>query len=180
MKYTAKYLDETFFAQKTLKAAKELIGCYLVRRIGKKIERYKITETEAYIGPHDLASHSSKGRTKRTEVMFAEPGTIYIYMIYGMYFMLNIVTEKKDFPAAILIRGAGEYVGPGRLAKALEIDKRLNGLKAIPENGLWFEPRDEPVDEKIAKIKIKKSKRVGVDYAGPIWAEKEYRFVLEK
>jgi DNA-3-methyladenine glycosylase len=173
MKYAAKYLDQTFFVQKTLKAAKKLVGCYLVRKIGKKIYRIKITETEAYIGPHDLACHSAKGRTKRTEIMYAEPGTIYIYIIYGVYFMLNIVTEKKDFPAAILIRGAGEWVGPGRLAKALEIDKKLNGLKAVPENGLWFEPRDEDF-----KGKIKKSKRIGIDYAGPIWADKEYRFIL--
>ena len=169
------YLDENFFAQKTLKAAKDLIGCYLVRKVGKKTHRLLITETEAYIGPHDLACHSSKGRTTRTEIMFGEPGRIYIYMIYGMYFMLNIVTEKKDYPAAILIRGAGEYVGPGRLCKALSIDKKLNGLKAVPKNGLWFEPRDENFK---SKGKIKKSKRIGVNYAGPIWAEKEYRFVL--
>jgi DNA-3-methyladenine glycosylase len=170
-----KYLDETFFAQKTLKAAKELVGCYLVRKIGKKMYRLKIAETEAYVGPHDLASHSSKGRTERTEIMFAEPGTIYIYMIYGMYFMLNIVTEKKGFPAAILIRGAGEWGGPGRLSRALQIDQKLNGKKAVPDNGLWFEPRDENF-----KVKIKKTKRIGIDYAGPIWAEKEYRFVLEE
>ncbi len=168
------YLDEHFFNQKTRKAAKDLVGCYLVRKIGNKTVRLKITETEAYVGPHDLACHSSKGRTKRTEIMFAEPGTIYIYMIYGMYFMLNIVTEKKDYPAAILIRGAGEYVGPGRLTKALEIDKKINNLKAVPKNGLWFEAREENF-----KGKIKKSKRVGVSYAGPIWAEKEYRFTLQ-
>ncbi len=170
-----KYLDETFFGELTLKAAKDLVGCYLCRKVGKKVVRLMVTETEAYIGPHDLASHSSKGRTARTEVMFAEPGTIYVYMIYGMYFMLNIVTEKKDFPSAILIRGVGKYDGPGKLAKALGIDKRLNGLKAEPKNGLWFEPRDPGV-----RIKIKKSKRVGVEYAGPVWAEKEYRFIWEK
>lgn len=166
-----KYLDEAFFGQKTLKAAKALVGCYLCRKIEGKTERYLVTETEAYIGPQDLASHSSKGRTKRTEVMYMEPGTIYIYMIYGMYFLLNIVTEEKDYPAAILIRGAGDIVGPGRLGRTLEIDLKLNNKKAVPENGLWFEPTD-------TKVKVRKSKRVGVDYAGPVWAEKEYRFTL--
>jgi DNA-3-methyladenine glycosylase len=175
-----KILDETFFAQKTLKIARDLIGCYLVRKVGNKTFRLKITEVEAYVGPHDLASHSAKGRTARTEVMFGDPGTLYIFMIYGMYFMLNVVTEERDFASAILIRGAGPYSRPGRLTKALEIDKNLNGKKAVPENGLWFEPRDMPLKGKIEKIKIKKTKRIGISHAGPIWAEKEYRFVLEE
>ncbi len=168
-----KYLDESFFSQKTLKAAKDLVGCYLVLKSGDKKVRLMITETEAYVGPHDLASHSSKGRTARTEVMFAEPGTIYIYLIYGMYYMLNIVTEEKNFPAAILIRGVEGFDGPGKLTKALGITKILNGKKAIPETGLYFEPRDPDF-----KGTILKSKRIGVDYAGPIWTEKEYRFTL--
>lgn len=197
-------LDSRFFSQKTLKVAKDLIGCYLMREIDGEVCRYKITETEAYVGPHDLASHSSKGRTARTEVMFAEPGTIYIYMIYGMYFMLNIVTEKKDYPAAVLIRGV-TYVGnnsraegdfdknkklngPGKLTKAIKIDKILNGVMATRNNGLWFEAGEHLLDgksknnsEKIPKrkFKIKRTKRVGVDYAGPVWAEKEYRFIME-
>lgn len=87
--------------------------------------------------------------------------------------MLNIVTEEKDYPAAVLIRGAGNYIGPGRLTKALKIDKSLNGLLAIPENGLWFEKRDE-------KVKIVKSKRIGVNYAGPIWSEKKFRFCAQE
>lgn len=165
-------LNAAFFTQNTLTVARELIGCYLVRRIGEHTFRLKITETEGYVGPHDLACHASKGRTKRTEVMFGEAGTLYVYMIYGMYFMLNVITEEKGFPAAVLIRSAGAHVGPGRLTRALEIDLRLNGKQAIPENGLWFEKRDMPVGT------IKTTKRIGIAYAGPIWAEKEYRFVL--
>lgn len=178
-----KYLDEKFFLQKTLRAAEDLVGCYIVRKIGKKKIKLLITETEAYIGPHDLACHSSKGRTKRTEIMFGEPGTIYVYMIYGIHFMLNIVTEKKDYPAAILVRGAGEYTGPGKLSKVLEINMKLNGKKAVPQNGIWFEPHEDVIEgkkEKSKKIRIKKAKRIGVEYAGPIWAEKKYRFVLGK
>lgn len=166
-------LGKEFFGQKTLKAAEALVGCFLAMKNKNKVERFLITETEAYVGPHDLASHSSKGHTRRTEIMFGEPGTLYIYLIYGMYYMLNIVTEEKDFPAAILIRGIEGYEGPGKLTKALGIKKDLNGKKAIPENGLWFEPR-----EKGRKIKVQKSKRIGVNYAGPIWSEKEYRFTL--
>lgn len=168
-----RHLGSDFFRRKTLKVAQDLIGCYLCRKVGKNVERYLVTEVEAYIGPHDLASHSSKGRTQRTEVMYAEAGTIYVYMIYGMYFMLNIVTEEKEYPAAVLIRGAGKYAGPGRLARALLIDKTLNGKMAVPKNGLWFESREGK------RPKIKKLKRVGVDYAGPVWAEKEYRFLLD-
>src|SRR3989344_3265504 len=98
-------LDEKFFNRKTLAVARDLIGCFLVRRFKGKTFRLKITETEAYIGPHDLASHASKGRTARTEIMFGKAGTLYIYFIYGMYYMLNIVTEKAGYPAAVLIRG---------------------------------------------------------------------------
>jgi DNA-3-methyladenine glycosylase len=98
-------LDQNFYQRDTRKVAQELLGCILVRKLGRKIIKAVITETEAYKGENDLASHASKGRTPRTEMMFGEAGHAYIYMIYGMYFMLNIVTEKKDYPAAVLIRG---------------------------------------------------------------------------
>jgi DNA-3-methyladenine glycosylase len=166
-------LKKEFFAQKTLCVAKDLIGCYLCIKNNDKTHRLLITETEAYIGPHDLASHSSKGRTRRTEVMFDEPGTLYIYFVYGMYYMLNVVTEKKDYPAAVLIRGAGIYNGPGKLTTALSITKDLNGKKAQKKNSLWFESRDSN-----QKLKIKKTPRIGVLYAGPIWSKKHYRFIL--
>jgi DNA-3-methyladenine glycosylase len=168
-------LDKKFFARKTLRVAPDLLGKYLVRKVGKKTVREKITEVEAYVGPHDLASHSSKGRTLRTEVMYAEAGTIYIYFIYGMYFMLNIVTEEKDFPAAILIRATETLKGPGVLTRELAIDKNLNGKLANKKAGLWFEDTGEKINVK----KIKKSPRIGVNYAGPVWSAKKYRFTLE-
>ena len=98
-------LKRGFYNRNTLDVAKDLLGCFLIRKIGNKIIKAMITETEAYRGTDDLASHASRGRTPRTELMFGEAGHAYIYMIYGMYHCFNIVTEKKDFPAAVLIRG---------------------------------------------------------------------------
>ncbi len=167
-------IQPEFFKRKTLVVAKDLLGCYIVRKIGRKIERYRITEVEAYIGPHDLACHSSKGRTKRTEVMYGEAGHFYVYFIYGMHWLLNVVTEKKGFPSAILIRGVEGVKGPGRVTKKLHINGKFHGIGAAEKNGLWFEPRDKNL-----KFKIKRSARIGVDYAGPIWAKKEYRFELK-
>jgi DNA-3-methyladenine glycosylase len=167
-------LPQSFFNRKTLKVAKELIGKYLVREIDGKIIRQKITEAEAYVGPHDLACHSSRGRTARCEPMFAEAGTIYVYFTYGMHWMLNIVTEEKDFPAAVLIRGTSEVSGPARLTKALQIDKKLNGLKLGKESGLWLEDGILRASDRIAR-----TPRIGVAYAKGGWAEKLYRFVLK-
>lgn len=169
-----KKLSKKFFEDKTLKVAPKLLGKLLVRKIGSEIIREKITEVEAYVGPHDLACHSSKGRTKRTEVMHEKAGTIYVYLIYGMYWMLNIVTEDKDFPAAILIRGTKNFKGPGRLTCELKIDKTLNGKILGKESGLWIEDGEE-----VMSTNILKTPRIGVSYAGEVWANKPYRFVLK-
>lgn len=173
-------LGKKFYNRNTLKVAKDLLGCFLVRKIGNKTIKAMITETEAYRGENDLASHASKGRTPRTELMFGEPGKAYIYMIYGMYHCLNIVTEKKDFPAAILIRGLTnpcewkankrEWVpmentpkldGPGKLCKLLQIDRKLNGWDMSKGDKLWI---IKPA-QKISKKLIKADKRIGIDYA---------------
>ncbi len=167
-------LTQSFFQRNVVEVAEDLIGCYLVREIDNKEERYVITETEAYDGCEDLACHASKGRTTRTEVMFGEAGHIYIYLIYGMYWMLNIVTGEKDYPAAVLIRGVEDVNGPGRLTKRLQINKNLNGKALGKESGLWIEKSDKDLVRT-----IEKSARVGVDYAGPIWAKKEWRFILK-
>lgn len=172
-------LPQSFYNRRTLSVAQELLGCFLVRRIGKKLIRAKIVETEAYNGPKDLASHASCGLTPRNKIMFGEPGYIYVYFTYGMHFMLNIVTEKKGYPAAVLIRGVvvennGKEKfctnGPARLTKVLHIDKKFNGLPIFTKKyGLWVEERDSK------KVKIKKAKRVGIDYAGT-YREKMWRF----
>src|SRR3989338_5802834 len=101
-----KILTRAFFNRPTLKVAEELIGKFLVRKIGRKEVALMIVETEAYGGSRDLASHARSGKTKRNFPMFEEAGTIYVYFTYGMHWMLNIVTGKKEEPAAVLIRGA--------------------------------------------------------------------------
>ena len=163
-----KILPKQFYARNTLEVAQELLGCFLVREYHGKVWRARITETEAYAGEDDLASHASRGRTPRTELMYGEPGRAYVYMIYGMYYCLNIVTEKKDFPAAVLIRSVKiedidhkKTNGPGKLCKFLKIDKKLNGWDMTKGEKLWIEARDP----KTKLPRIKKSKRIGVDYA---------------
>lgn len=167
-------LTDSFFNRKTLKVARELIGKYLVRELDGKIIRQKITETEAYIGPHDLACHSSRGKTERNKIMFCKAGTIYAYFTYGMHWMLNIVTEAEDFPAAVLIRGTENISGPARLTKALQIDKKLNGKKLGKKSGLWIED-----GESVPSRLIVRTPRIGISYAGD-WVDKPYRFVLAK
>lgn len=168
----------SFFNRPALVVAKDLVGCYLVRRDTYGIARYLITETEAYIGPHDLASHSSKGRTKRTEVMYQQAGTIYVYLIYGMHNMLNIVTDEKEYPAAVLIRAVedGDTIinGPGKVAKYLHIDRTLNNKLLGKESNVWIE-----IPPTRSSRKIIRTPRIGVAYAEPIWAEKKYRFILQ-
>jgi DNA-3-methyladenine glycosylase len=161
-----------FYARGAITVAKDLLGKVLVRRVNGRQLTAVIHETEAYIGPHDLACHASKGRTARTEVMFGPAGYWYVYFIDGIHWMLNVVTGDVDHPAAVLIRGAGEWTGPARLTKALAIDKRLNGLPAALASGLWIEDRGV----RIPRGRIQRTPRIGVDYAGD-WAHKPYRFV---
>jgi DNA-3-methyladenine glycosylase len=167
-------LTHSFFNRPAEEVARDLLGCALCVNINGKVHRHVIHETEAYIGPHDLASHASKGRTPRTDMMFRKAGTIYIYLIYGMYEMLNFVTGEVDYPAAVLIRGAGEYTGPGKLTKALTITRALNGKMVGKTTGLWVEERTEV----IPNTHIVCTSRIGVAYAKE-WAHKELRFILK-
>lgn len=170
-----KILKKDFFNRDTKIVAKELLGKFLVRKIDDNEIFAMITKTEAYDGPHDLASHASKGKTKRTKVMFGHPGIFYVYLVYGMYDMLNVVTREKEYPAAVLIRGVENFNGPGKVTKFFGIDKKFNNVVARKSTGLWFEDRGV----KIPKSHIKKLPRVGVNYAGPIWSAKKWRFVLQ-
>lgn len=171
-----KILKKEFFNRSALDIAPELLGKYLVRKVGKKETALKITEVEAYDGHEDKASHAHKGKTERTEVMFGEPGVWYVYLIYGMYNMLNIVTGPKEYPAAILVRGVESINGPGKLTRELKITRSLNKKVANKASGLWIEDRGEVV----VKNNIKKTPRIGVSYAEPVWSKKHYRFVLKK
>jgi len=170
-----KVLKQAFFQRPVLEVAPELLGKYLVHNDGQRETALMITETEAYDGEHDLACHAAKGRTARTEVMFGEAGVWYVYLVYGMHEMLNIVTSEPDYPAAVLIRAVAGQAGPGKLTKALNIDRRYNGHRAKKSTGLWLEDRGVVVELR----QIAKAPRIGVDYAGK-WAKKPWRFTLEK
>jgi DNA-3-methyladenine glycosylase len=168
-------LKRSYFNRSTLVVARSLLGKYLVRENGNGRIAGRIVEVEAYVGPHDLACHASKGRTMRTDVLFGPPGISYVYMIYGMYHCLNVVTEKAEFPAAVLIRALeidGTLIdGPGRLCRALDIDRSLNRLDMTAGRHLWFEDRGA----KISSERVGTFPRIGVAYAGA-WARKPYRF----
>ena len=182
-------IPHSFYEQKTIDVAKQLLGKYLVRKHpeGKTIGR--IVETEAYIGPQDLACHASRGRTARTEVMFGPAGRAYVYFIYGFYNMLNLVTEATNYPAAVLIRAVEPMdgielmktrrqngslrnlaSGPGKLCQAFAVDRTLNGAD-LSGNVLYVEDRSEPA------ANIRATPRIGVDYAGK-WKSKTYRFLI--
>ncbi|HTK33315.1 MAG TPA: DNA-3-methyladenine glycosylase, partial [Candidatus Paceibacterota bacterium] len=163
-------LPQSFFNRKAQKVAEDLLGCYLVRKTGKKEEKYMIVETEAYDGFDDRASHAWRGKTKRNEIMFGHPGFWYVYFVYGVHWMLNVVTGEKDYPSAVLIRGVAEAKGPGKLTKLLKIDRDFNTKKLGGD--LWIEKRDMEIKKK----DIQRTPRIGVAYAGPIWSQKKYRF----
>lgn len=165
-------IGREFFERPAARVARELIGTRLARQVDGRRLSFAITETEAYEGVKDLASHSSRGRTARTEIMFGPAGRFYIYRIYGLHWMLNIVTGEVGEATAVLIRGLDGVVGPGRVAAALAVDASLRGKPASPISGLWFqypEDSDSP--------RIKRTARIGVEYAGPVWANRKLRFV---
>jgi DNA-3-methyladenine glycosylase len=169
----AQVLDPSFFARPAAVVARALLGKNLIRQVGGSVTSSIINETEAYEGPHDLACHAARGRTKRTEVMFGPPGTLYVYLVYGMHWMLNVVTCQTGYPAAVLIRGVDGISGPGRVCSALKVGQSLNGRPANLSSGLWFEEGSLP------RRKVVRTPRIGVAYAGPIWSTKKLRFVLD-
>lgn len=165
-------LLRNFFIRDVLHVAPELAGKILViRSKDNSIQRFIITETEAYRGTEDKACHASKGRTSRTEVMYHEGGKIYVYFVYGMYWMLNFVAGEKDIPQAALIRGIEGYNGPGKLTKAIGIDKSFYGEDLVTSNRIWIEDTG-------LKVTIKTSTRIGVNYAGETWKNKPWRYSL--
>ena len=157
--------------------ARDLLGMHLVHDDGTTIRRGRIVETEAYQGPRDRAAHSARGRTPRTEVMFGPPGHAYVYFIYGFWNCLNVVTAAPGVPHAVLLRAleplaglAGRTCGPGLLCRAMHIDRRLNGIDLLGDV-LWLE---HPPGGS-APVRVGRSGRIGVDYAGE-WARKPWRF----
>ena len=171
-------MNKKFFEHDARVVAKELLGMELVRKEGSKITRAMIVETEAYCGFQDRVSHSYKGQTKRNTPMFAGPGTIYVYLIYGMYHCLNFVTRPVNHPHAVLIRGIkilpnGPRIdGPGRLTRALSVTAKQNNQNIFTSKALSLGRRI------VRPQKIRKTARIGIKYAGPD-ALKLWRYVLE-
>jgi DNA-3-methyladenine glycosylase len=167
-------LPREFFVRDVLLVAPELIGKILVvRSSGKILNNYVITETEAYRGSEDEACHASMGRTKRNEVMFLQGGRIYVYFVYGMYWMLNVVTGGENDPQAALIRGVTGYDGPGKLTRALGIGKSFYGEDLTTSERIWIE------DTGLAPL-VKTTRRIGINYAGEEWKNKPWRYYLEE
>ncbi|MBA3850269.1 MAG: 3-methyladenine DNA glycosylase [Opitutus sp.] len=163
---------ECWLEKDAVTLARSLLGKVLVRTTPVGRETRVILETEAYLGARDLACHASKGRTARTEVMFGAGGVWYVYLCYGIHEMLNLVVGPAEFPAAVLIRGVEGAAGPGRLTKQLGVDRRLNAAPALPSSGLHIEDHGIVVP----RGKVMVGPRVGIDYAGPVWAAKPWRF----
>jgi DNA-3-methyladenine glycosylase len=172
-------LPRSFYDRDTIVVAKELLGKYLIHA-ARGVERVgKIVEVEAYLGPHDLAAHSTKGLTERTKVMFGPPGHAYVYLIYGMYHCMNVVTERAGHASAVLLRAIepvkiikDRTCGPGLLCRAMKIDRRLNAHDLLSDN--FFIASSEK-SEPFATVK---RPRIGVDYAKH-WAKRHLRFYIK-
>src|SRR5690348_16164004 len=172
-------LPRAFYDRDTMVVARELLGKFIVHQSHGVKRIGRIVEVEAYLGPHDLAAHSAKGRTERTKVMFGPPGHAYVYLIYGMYHCMNVVTEREGHASAVLLRAvepvkhvAGRTQGPGLLCRAMHIDRRLNAHDLLSDDFYIAAPaRVEP-------FVIVKRPRVGVDYARH-WAKRHLRFYIK-
>lgn len=162
-----------FYKQDALTLAEKLLGKILVRVNEDGIaNQYKITETEAYLGEEDTACHANKGRTPRTDIMYSDGGKVYVYLIYGMYWMLNVVTGMENHPQAVLIRGIDNIIGSGKVGRELKIDKSFYGENLISSKRIWIENAIEVTDFTTAP-------RIGIDYAGEEWKIKPWRFILK-
>lgn len=161
-------LPYEFYHRPCLEVARDLVGKVLVHN-GQKL---RISETEAYCGESDTACHASKGRTKRTEVMYRQAGTVYVYLCYGIHWMLNIVTGEIDQPEAVLIRACLDAEGPGKLTKKLAITGELNRTSVVDASGIWIE------DDGFA-CEVVTDKRVGIGYASREDQNRLWRFKLK-
>jgi len=165
-------LPQEFYTRDVLDVAPDLIGKNLIVRMNDNTCRsFQLTEVEAYRGEDDKACHASKGRTERTSVMFGIGGHLYVYLIYGMYWMLNIVTGEKDNPQAVLLRGAQGINGPGKLTRELGIDRSFYGENLVTSTRIWLEDSGQRLDYKTGP-------RIGIDYAGEYWKSVPWRFYI--
>jgi DNA-3-methyladenine glycosylase len=167
-------LPAGFFRRDVLTVAPELLGKFLARKFDNgTTERYIVTEVEAYNGHEDLACHASKGRTLRTDIMFREGGLVYVYLVYGMHWMLNFVTGEEGEATAVLIRGLKGIAGPGRVGKFLQLDRTFYGEDLTKSDRIWVE------DSGIV-VSYKQLPRVGIHYAGEPWVSKPWRYLADQ
>ncbi len=165
--------DPSFFTCNADELAVKLLGKTLVRKIGDTEYRYQIAETECYMGVEDTACHACRGKTPRASVLWEEGGILYVRLIYGLYYMLNIISGKKDDPMGVLIRGVKGIVGPGRLTRALAIEADFNKEDLLTSQRIWIE------DTGITP-KYDTTPRIGIDYAEKADRERLWRFVAYK
>jgi DNA-3-methyladenine glycosylase len=167
-------LPRDFYTKDVLEVAQAILGKNLVVQQNNASNKHRITDIEIYRGIEDKASHASRNRTKRNEIMFDKGGYLYVYLVYGMHWMLNIVAGKKEEPQAILIRGLADISGPGRLSKALGIDRSFHGEDLVTSSRIWVE------NNRVNNVEIIKKPRVGIDYAGEYWKNKPWRYIMKK
>jgi DNA-3-methyladenine glycosylase len=168
--HTHQRLNRDFYSRDVLSVAPGLLAKNLVIFRAGIPEFYKITEVEAYRGEEDRASHARFGKTSRNGIMYGEGGFLYIYLIYGIYWMLNIVTGRVESPQAVLVRGLKDLSGPGVLTRRLGIDKSYHGEDLVNSPRIWIEDSDE-------KPHILEKPRVGINYAGEPWVSHAWRFI---
>ncbi|MDP4134041.1 MAG: DNA-3-methyladenine glycosylase [Bacillota bacterium] len=165
-------LTEEYYLQSAKVLAKDLLGKVLCVRNNKEIMKLRITETECYFSESDTACHAHKGKTERTKILYKKGGRAYVYLCYGMYNLFNVVTGEEDLPQAVLIRGVEGYDGPGKLAKAMGIDRRFNDADLTTSEDIWIEDWGEK------KPKFKRDKRVGIGYASEKDQERLWRYIV--
>ena len=164
-----KTLDYDFFHRPCPEVARDLVGKLLVHQ-GNML---RINETECYCGENDTACHASKGRTKRTEVMYMSAGTVYVYLCYGMHWMLNIVTGEENHPEAVLIRACLDADGPGKLTKRLGITGAQNRSSVVNSGTLR-------IGDDGFRCEIETDRRVGIGYASPEDQQRLWRFKMKQ
>ena len=167
-------LGMDFFHRQVDEVARDMVGKVIFRRMADgSVMSERIAETEAYGGEEDLACHASKGRTKRTELLYGKCGVMYVYLCYGMHWLMNVVTGEEEQPQGVLIRAGEKYDGPAKLTKYLGIDGSFNGRDICSDPEIWIEDDGD-------RPRIIEAPRVGIDYAGEYWKNIKRRFIAVK
>ena len=167
-------LAAEFFHRGALDVARDLVGKVIVRRLSDgTLLSERISETEAYCGEEDKACHASKGRTNRNEILYGESGFIYVYLCYGMHWLMNVITGEKDMPQGVLIRAGEVHDGPAKLTKYLQVNGDFNKRKIYDDSEIW-------IDDDGFRSEIVTAPRVGIDYAGEYWRDIEWRFIAKR